>query len=220
MNEWFEMVQKLKPCKISIARDLSRSEPLPENYIPYTINYDTKKPWINYDRRHEGWLSDESQLKGLIILIEDFLKSETTHFLHIDSDVILGDTLIATLLNSKWDYLQLPVPVVPRESLDRIMIYWDSMNFGISKSIAEKILPGLKEQTLHPYPIDIQIHENIRRHLSPSDSHLSFFRSRSISSYKLPRRKESICLRYNTCWRCCFSKIKKISLALMRLLSA
>jgi len=172
MNEWFEMVQKLKPCKISIARDLSRSEPLPENYIPYTINYDTKKPWINYDRRHEGWLSDESILKGIIILIEDFLKSETTHFLHIDSDVILGDTLIATLLNSKWDYLQLPVPVVPRESLDGIMIYWDSMNFGISKSIAEKILPGLKEQTLHPYPLDIQIHENIRRHLSPSDLRL------------------------------------------------
>jgi len=163
IGEWICPIKKINPCKIAIARDLSRSEPIPDDLHVYVINYDTKKPWISYEKRHEGWVSDESILKGIVLLIDDMLKTDATHFLHIDSDVILSDKAITMLTTNKWDYLQFGIPVTPRESMDKIMIFWESTNFGISKTIAEKILPELSA-TKNPYPVDINIHKAIRKY--------------------------------------------------------
>jgi hypothetical protein len=170
IDEWLCSIRKINPYKIAIARDLSRSEPLPENLHVQLLNYDTKKPWASYERRHEGWVSDESILKGIILLIEDMLKTDATHFLHIDSDIILSDTAIAMLTVGRWDYLQFGTPVMPRESMDKIMLFWDSTNFGISKTIAEKIMQDLCE-IRNPYPVDINIHKVVKKHFASNPSY-------------------------------------------------
>ena len=178
LTEWFNTIRKLNPSETVIARDLSRSEPIP-NLPVRLIDYDTHKRWESYEKRHLGWVSDESILHGIIKLLEDFIKTGCTHFLHIDSDVILSDKAIEITMSKEWDYLQYGIPVVPREASSdqaNIMMFWESTNFGLSKTIATQILEPLKRIS-NPYPIDIRIHQTIKEQFKKlkNKKHLSIY---------------------------------------------
>jgi len=169
LKVWLGKILKLNPVKIAIARDLSRSEPLQESPEYVVIDYDTKTPWKSYETRHERWESDKSILIGIITLMEDFLKTEATHFLHIDSDVIISDSAIKMILKSVWDYLKFGIPVIPRELPPQeirhwrrhIGMFWDSTCFGISKRLVERVVDPARVIANDPYPIDIKLHSII-----------------------------------------------------------
>jgi len=149
---------------IAVARDTLRSEGLGRLRGVHVIEYGTK-PWRSYEERHLSFESDRSILLGIIKLVEHFLSRGETHFLHVDSDVIVGERASLAVYPLTWDYLQFTVPVVPRESPQpaRVMLFWESTNFGISRPIAQKILSELYELLDKPYPVDINVHKVIRR---------------------------------------------------------
>lgn len=171
IGEWFNTCMKLSPSKMVIARDISRSEVLPENLHVYVIDYDTGLKWKSYEERHAGWDSDKSILKGLILLLEDAMSTDATHFLHIDSDVILSDNAVKYILEHDWDYLQIETPVIPRElsqiELSRwrkhVMCFSESTNFGVSRKLFTAILSDLKS-IQSPYPVDINLHKIVKKH--------------------------------------------------------
>lgn len=185
IQEWLKCVQKLKPLKIAVAKDASRSEALPEGLGIQVIEYDTKKLWESYEKRHAGWKSDESILVGIIILLEDFLKTDASHFMHIDSDVMLSDEAISKIISIEWDYLQFGIPVIPRElSPDQmehwrrhVMMFWESTCFGLSKKLAEQVISPLKNILANPYPVDIKLHRIVKEQFykSNNNKHLNIF---------------------------------------------
>jgi len=164
LDEWLNAVSNLKPSIIAVARDTLRSEPLKQHQNLHVLEY-TTKPWQSYEERHLNFESDHSILLGIIKLIEHFLSRNETHFLHIDSDVIINKSASLTIYPLTWDYLQFTTPVVPRENPQptRVMLFWESTNFGISKPIAQKILSELYKLLDKPYPVDINIHKTIRK---------------------------------------------------------
>lgn len=184
LAEWLEAVKKLKPSKIVIARDLSRSEPL--TIEVETIDYDTKIPWEGYEMRHLRWESDKSILVGFIKLLEDFIQSNQSHFIHIDSDIILSDEAIQRITSKSWDYLQLATRDLPRpyrvdnpqwKNTDwhkHLVVWWESTNLGLSRRLAELVLPSLKDIT-DPFPVDINIHKAIREKFRPDKVHLTVY---------------------------------------------
>jgi hypothetical protein len=166
LKEWVQAIKKLNPRKIVIARDVSRSEPMDVDVE--VLEYDTGTPWQGYESRHAGWESDASILEGMKILVKHFLACDLTHFIHVDSDVILSDIAVCQIGRKEWDYLQMGVPVVPRELppaedwRKHIGTFFESTNFGLSRRLAEKIVGQLAEKIANPYPVDINIHRIIK----------------------------------------------------------
>lgn len=163
LGEWLKAVSQLKPSAITVARDTVRSEPLEPIKGLQVIEYATS-PWLSYEQRHLNYESDYSILLGIIKLVEHFLSRGETHFLHVDSDVIMGRRACNAVRPLMWDYLQFTTPVVPRESPNttHVILFWESTNFGISRPIAQKILGKLYDLLDNPYPVDINIHKAIR----------------------------------------------------------
>ena len=168
LEEWLQAVKKLNPSKIIIAKDVSRSEPIKKSIDAEIIEYDSGIPWEGYEKRHIGYKSDKSILDGIKILIKNFIMSEQTHFIHVDSDIILSDEAIRQITSKDWDYLQFGIPVVPRDKQNlpdwrtHVMIFWDSTVFGLSKRLAKLVAPMLK-LIVDPYPVDINIHRVIKQ---------------------------------------------------------
>jgi hypothetical protein len=170
LKEWMQAIKKLNPHKIVIARDVSRSEPIGVNVE--VLEYDTRTPWQSYESRHTRWESDVSILEGMKILVKHFLACNLTHFIHVDSDVILSDMAVYQIRQKKWDYLQIGVPTIPRELSPtedwrkHIGTFFESTNFGLSRRLAEKIVDQLAEKIVNPYPVDINIHKIIKENYS------------------------------------------------------
>jgi hypothetical protein len=166
LKEWVQAIKKLNPHKIVIARDVSRSEPIDVNVE--VVEYDTRTPWQSYESRHTRWESDVSILEGIKILVKHFLAYNLTHFIHVDSDVILSDIAVYQIGQKEWDYLQIGVPVIPRELppaedwRKHIGTFFESTNFGLSRRLAEKIVHQLAEKIVNPYPVDLNIHKIIK----------------------------------------------------------
>jgi hypothetical protein len=161
-----QAIKKLNPHKIVIARDVSRSETI--NVNVEVLEYDTRTPWQNYESRHARWESDVSILEGIKILVKHFLAYNLTHFIHVDSDIILSDIAVYKIRQKEWDYLQIGIPVIPRELpptedwRKHIRTFFESTNFGLSRRLAEKIVDQLAEKIVNPYPVDINIHKIIK----------------------------------------------------------
>lgn len=165
-DEWLASIINLKPSIIIVAKDIDRSEPLKEYSNLHVLEYSSGKKWESYEQRHLNFESDYSILLGMIKLIEYFINRNETHFLHIDSDIIVDKMLYHVIYPLSWDYLQFKTPVIPREAINITHVspihFCESSNFGISKIIAQKILNKLYGLLNEPYPIDIKIHKLIR----------------------------------------------------------
>lgn len=166
LEEWLSSVAYLKPSVIVVARDIDRSEPLEAYGNLHVLEYSSGKKWVSYEERHLNFESDYSILLGIIKLIELFLKRGETHFLHVDSDVMLDRMLYHVIYPLTWDYLQFTTPVVPREASDltrvKPILFWESTNFGVSKPVAQRIIGKLYGLLDKPYPVDINIHRVIK----------------------------------------------------------
>lgn len=179
LDEWCDGIKKLNPDIIAIARDMSRSEPIGEpidnslilkNSITKVIDFDSNIKWNSYELRHLDWKSDESILRGMIILLEDFVNSGKDFFLHIDSDVILDDGSIRQMTSGYNDYCQFTLPVVPRELNSEQWADWrryvggfnDTTNFSISRRLAINSLENIKKLVGNAYPVDIRIHQCLK----------------------------------------------------------
>jgi len=168
LDEWLEGVKLLKPSIIAIARDLDRSEPLTPSEQYRVINYRTNKAWKGYELRHLNYESDYSIGLGIVKLMGFFLERNETHFIHIDSDVIITETCAKKVYPLTWDNLTIVTPVIPRDRINepniKPMWFWDSTNFGLRRDLLEKMFNDIKQILNDPHPIDIKIHNVIRLH--------------------------------------------------------
>jgi len=168
LDEWLKGVKLLKPSIIVIARDLDRSEPLEASEQYHIITYRTFKAWKGYELRHLGYESDYSIGLGIVKLMEFFLSRNETHFIHIDSDVIITEPCVRKIYPLTWDNLTIVTPVIPRDKMNdpnaKPMWFWDSTNFGLRRDLLEKMFNDIKQILNDPYPIDIKIHNVIRLH--------------------------------------------------------
>jgi hypothetical protein len=161
LYQWLVGVQRLFPAKITISIDDSRHSAIPDGLRCELIHYDSGKSWDGYEARHKNWLSDYSIGLGIKKLIESFLQTDCSHFVCIDSDVILDEGIATKIRKSSYEYLQIGAPAAIRERLGFIYLHWKSTNFGISKEIAMKLNPELDYNPMNSYPVDLKLHRKI-----------------------------------------------------------
>jgi hypothetical protein len=149
------------PVEILVAIDQDRSEPLPDDFRHETAYYKTGLPWENYEARHRKWLSDYSIGLGMKLLVQRFLESSCTHFLSIDSDVMLDDRLVKRIRSLDYDYLQIGVPGRTREGMRPIVLQWESTNFGVSRRVAGLLYSAMDYKAETSYPVDLKLHRMI-----------------------------------------------------------
>lgn len=162
LEKWLGGIGKLDPAKIVVSIDDSRHEKVPSDFPCELIHYDTKKAWESYDARHKNYVSDYSIGLGIKSLIGYFLGTDCTHFLCIDSDVMLDESILAKIRNSNFDYLQIGVPAASREGFKFLFLHWKSTNFGLNKEIAKKLNNRLDYNIDNSRPIDLKLHDLIR----------------------------------------------------------
>jgi hypothetical protein len=164
--EWHNGVSYLNTPHIYVIQDDSRSEPVPKDLHVNIIHYDSGKPWQGYENRHYMYESDYSIMLGFIIGVEEFLKTQCTHAVCIDSDVIINGVVASMITALDWDYVQIGIPVIPRDKMNepRVMPmrFWDSTNLGFSRQVISRALETIKTMLSNPYPVDINIHNAIR----------------------------------------------------------
>jgi hypothetical protein len=162
LNEWLCGIQKLNPSRVVISVDHSRHDPI-ENAAEYElIEYDTGEMWGGYETRHKGWMSDYSIGLGIKDLIECFIKSDCSHFLCTDSDVVLNEDIAKKILKLDYHYLQIGVPAASRRGLSLISLHWKSTNFGLNRETATKLYPILNYNVNNSSPVDLKLHTMIR----------------------------------------------------------
>lgn len=167
LKEWFQGIMKLKPEYLVICRDIDRSEGLEMAENTMILEYHSRRPWKGYDQRHENWESDYSILMGIELLMKDFIGSDATHFLHVDSDVILSKRAAEVIRGTNWDYLKIFIMVIPRELNEDERKHWkehlgafgDNSCFGLSRRMVKQCLTRIPELYNKPYPVDINLHK-------------------------------------------------------------
>jgi len=166
IREWLDGVSYFNTPNIYIIQDDSRSEPLPPDLPVKVVHHSSNKPWKSYEERHLNYESDYCILLGFIRGVEEFLKTQCTHAVHIDSDIIIDSAVAYRIASLDWDYLQIGTPVIPRDRANdpnvKIMRFWETTNLGFSRQVISKALDGIKQLLPNPYPVDINIHKIIR----------------------------------------------------------
>jgi hypothetical protein len=163
LGEWAKGIQRLGPEKIVVSVDDSRHEDVPSGLPCELIHYDTGRVWESYDARHKNFISDYSIALGIKNLIAYFLRSDCTHFLCLDSDVILDETMATKIRNLDYEYLQMGVPETNRQALKIMYLMWEGTNFGLNKEIATKLYPKLDYYNINnSKPVDLKLHDLIR----------------------------------------------------------